>query len=99
MMRDLNRLRRIMALFICPELGVEARPRAACEASKRSHHEQPVFVIDPELRIVLRHRRVERAKQVLKVIQLVEQGGVTDEPDLPFDRAAEELAVLLFGDA
>jgi hypothetical protein len=52
-----------------------------------------------ELLADLRHGRLERAKKILMVIHDVKERGVAEEADLLLDRAAQELAVLLFGEA
>lgn len=164
MMRALYRLRRSVALFICPELRriMETDERqmremratciaVQCEAARGYRRQQdvqaaareagflysdalhemqkglvrPGFVDLDELRQFSRarrsaevvrdaeepflsgaemdaliarrrHRRVERCKEILQVIYLVNEGGLPQEPDLLLDARAERLAVLLF---
>lgn len=108
----LYRLRRSVALMICPEMGSEVREKVgffdldAARYDCRRRQADPAAPKDPflpaseygDLLERLRHSRVERAKKVLKIIHLVEQRGVTEETDPLFDRATQDLADILFGD-
>ena len=121
MMRALYRLRRSVALFICPELALpysgmtKPMERAArdawlageCEAARSYRGREPhggitaegPFISAAEMDALIarrRHRRVERCKEILQVIYLVNEGGLPQEPDLFLDARAERLAVLLF---
>lgn len=51
-----------------------------------------------DLLALRRHGRVERCKEILKVIHLVIQAGVLEGADLQLNGAAERLAVLIFGE-
>lgn len=98
-----SRLRRGVAMFIYPEMGVEARLKAARGQNARRISQAPQPFVAPEVLSDLfagrRHRRVERCKEILKVIHLVEQGRMAQEPELTLDHGAERLAVLIFGEA
>lgn len=51
------------------------------------------------LRVERRHRNLERAKEVLKIVQEVQLSGLPCSDDHAFDAVAERLSVLLFGQA
>lgn len=62
--------------------------------------EQPFLsVADREaLNSALRHRRIERAKEILEIHRRVQLHGFVGEGDLSFDATAERLADLIFGE-
>lgn len=76
-----------------------ALPVRSGGTTKPRQSEEPFFSREypADLLANLRHHRIKRAKEILKVIQTIEHRGVSVEPDLLLDHAAQELAVLLFG--
>lgn len=118
----LYRLRRTVALFVCPEMGVEARLKAmrtngdyvvsgfldkAARAAARGRLDERGEAIrntmffsreeHAELSAARRDRRIERAKEILQIVQEVQLHGLPSADDPAFDAQAERLAVLLFG--
>jgi hypothetical protein len=113
MMRALNRLRRSVALMIYPDLTADVtfettRPEGIFDAEAAAKDRTAAHVnlsresflsreTHAELVLHLRHRRVERAKEVLKIIQSVQLRGLSGDEDVALDATAERLADLLFG--
>jgi hypothetical protein len=61
---------------------------------------QPFFdaTARAELVRIRRDRRIEDIKEVLQIIQAVEELRLTGRDDLPLDRAAQEIALIVFGE-
>lgn len=107
MMAVLFRLRWRLAHLICPELGVEARLKVATaqqHARQRSSllmsaSQEPFLPADQmsELVALLRHGRVERAKEILKIVQSVQLHGLPGDDDAALDALAKRFAFFVFG--
>lgn len=93
-----------MAVQLAEQDGIEimsqSRARRAFPRKVRAFMES---FSSPEgveaLRAERRHRNLERAKEVLQIVQEVQLSGLTGDDDLAFDAVAERLSVLLFGQA
>lgn len=106
-------LRRRVALAIYPDLGTSTGAPTdrgpvpldqwagqVCAAMPRAAGAHQPFIALEELDeclAALRHGRIERAKQILQIVQSVQLHGLPGRDDPAFDVLSEEFAVLLFG--
>ena len=103
---DAARQREVIRLWLADDRPAAARARLPLTQVEDQQTEACVNGKEPlipaaqmeELLVRRRHSRIERCKEILQVIHLVEQGRVFQESDLLLDAHAERLAVLIFGE-
>lgn len=74
---------------------LEAERAGRSDRASKEPFLSPEMVAD--LRADLRHDRLERAKEVLKVVQSVQLDGLPGDGEPAFDAVAQRLSILLFG--